>query len=203
MLPQPSGIIPNPCLKPQNYHVFALLDPPKVGCPSRIFLSFAVWKRKKPLCFTLFFCSKATRFFFGFFWLPPGSERQQNLQANESDCECFMGLCDRFGGENHKSLIFWVWPLTGCQWSQDHYIFTRGFLCKPSFTTVTEGGAHTQLIFQTKKSFNKKSVSWLMIPYTPPKFNIDPVEMTIFEAGGASFWGPLARRSVVDLGVVT
>ena len=23
-----------------------------------------------------------------------------------------------------------------------------------------------------------------MIPYTPPKFNIDPVETTIFEAGG-------------------
>lgn len=156
MLPQPSGIIPNPCLKPQNYHVFALLDPPKIGCPSTIFYLLQFEKERNHFALPFFFCSKATRFFFGFFLASARVWNSTEYSSQRIWLWIFnMGLCDRFGGENHKSLVFWVWPLTGCQWPQDHCICSRGFLYKPSFTTVTEGGAHTQLIFQTKKSLNK------------------------------------------------
>ena len=148
------------------------LIPQKLGVLQRYFYLLQFEKERNHFALPFFFCSKATRFFFGFFWLPPGSERQQNLQANESDCECFMGLCDRFGEENHKSLVFLGVAPHRMPVTPGSLHFSRGFLYKPSFTTpMLLGGTHTQLIFQTKKSFNKKSVSWLMIPYTPPKFN--------------------------------
>ena len=144
-----------PMFKASKLPCICIAWSPKSWVSFKDFSIFCSLKKKETTLLYPFFLLQGDSLFFRVFWLPPGSERQQNLQANESDCECFMGLCDRFGGENHKSLIFWVWPLTGCQWSQDHYICSRGFLCKPSFTTVVEGGAHTQLIFQTQKSLNK------------------------------------------------
>ena len=154
MLPQPS----NSGLKPQIYHVFALVWSPQKWVSFEDFWSFPVWKKKKPLCCSsLFFCTKATDDFFFrvFLGFPPGSEIRQNIQANESDCECFMGLCDRFGGENHKSLIFWVWPLTGCQWSQDYCIISRDSYINLHLPLLLREGPTPNLSFKQKSLWTK------------------------------------------------
>lgn len=90
------------------------LIPQKLGVLQRYFYLLQFEKERNHFALPFFFCSKATRFFFGFFWLPPGSEIQQNIQANASDCECFMGLCDRWGGGKSQAT-----SLFGCGPSQD------------------------------------------------------------------------------------
>ena len=121
---------------PCNY--LHCLIPQKLGVLQRFFYLFQFEKKETTLLCPFFFCSKATRFFFRFFWLPPGSEIQHRLQGGES-----------------QSVIFWVWPLTRCQWPQDHCIFSRGVLYINLHLPLFLGRAHTQLIFQTKKSLNK------------------------------------------------
>ena len=132
-------------------------DPPKNGYPSKIFDLFQFEKKETTLLFVLVFLHKGDwRLFFRvFLGFPPGSEIQQNIQANESDCECFMGLCDRFGGENHKSLIFWVWPLTGCQWSQDYCIISRDSYINLHLPLLLREGPTPNLSFKQKSLWTK------------------------------------------------
>lgn len=114
-------------------------------------------KERNHFALPFFSAPRRLAFFSGFFGFRPGLKGNRIFKPTNLTVSASWGSVTASGGENHKSLIFWVWPLTGCQWSQDHYICSRGFLYKPSFTTplLLREGPTPNLSFKQKSLWTK------------------------------------------------